>query len=58
MRATGIPKEESKSIAIDAIKLRDLCEKDSYLGYRLMKQVANALSHRLMGATIQIAASD
>jgi CRP-like cAMP-binding protein len=57
LRATAIAKEESSLISIDATKLRALCDSDHLLGYRLMQQIANALSHRLGGAVTQIAAS-
>ena len=57
LRATATVKEDSKLISIDAGKLRDLCDGDHHLGYQLMRQIANALSHRLGGAVTQIAAA-
>ncbi|RPJ46875.1 MAG: cyclic nucleotide-binding domain-containing protein [Candidatus Latescibacterota bacterium] len=57
LRATAIARRESKLIAIDAEKLRKLCDEDNALGYRLMRQIAGALSHRFNGALTQIAAS-
>jgi CRP-like cAMP-binding protein len=44
-------------VQIDAKKLRELCEKDSQLGYRLTLQVAKLLANRLEGARVQLAAS-
>jgi CRP-like cAMP-binding protein len=57
LRATAIARRESKVIAIDAEKLRKLCDDDNALGYRLMRQIAGALSHRFKGALTQIAAA-
>jgi CRP-like cAMP-binding protein len=58
MRATATARKESKVIAIQATKLRDLCEKDTKLGVRLATQVAAALARRLNGAVTQIAAME
>ncbi|MFH1681674.1 MAG: cyclic nucleotide-binding domain-containing protein [Candidatus Eisenbacteria bacterium] len=58
MRATAIARKESKAVAINAAKLRDLCEKDTRLGFNLVKQVAGSLAHRLSGAVTKIAAAD
>jgi len=45
-------------VAIDAKRLRDLCDRDPLLGYRLTIQVAKLLAHRLEGARVQLAAID
>lgn len=51
-------KKETRLIAINAPKLRNLCDKDSQLGYRLAIQIAKLLAHRLEGARVQLAAMD
>jgi len=58
MRAKAMARKESTVIAIDAEKIRALCEKDTKLGFLLVKQVAAALAHRLSGAVTQIAAAE
>jgi CRP/FNR family transcriptional regulator, cyclic AMP receptor protein len=50
--------KETHLARIDASKLRDLCEKDPLLGYRLTIQIAKLLAHRLEGARVQLAAVD
>ena len=50
--------KDTHLIAISGKKLRDLCEKDPFLGYRLMTQIAKLLAHRLESARIQLAAVD
>ena len=54
----GTTAQGTQLIAIDAAKLRDLCEQDSLLGHRLMSQAAKLLAHRLEGARIQLATID
>jgi CRP-like cAMP-binding protein len=51
-------KKDTKLVAIQAQKLRDLCEQDPLLGYRLTNQIAKLLAHRLEGARVQLAAVD
>lgn len=51
-------KKETKLVSINAGKLRNLCDKDPQLGYRLAIQVAKLLAHRLEGARMQLAAMD
>lgn len=58
MRASASARRESKVIVLDAEKLREMCEKDHTLGYRVMKQVAGALGARFKGAITQIAAAE
>ena len=55
MTANGTTAKNTDLIRIDAIKLRQLCEKDSSLGYRLILQIAKLLAHRLEGARVQLA---
>lgn len=54
----GTTAQDTQLVAIDAMKLRDLCEQDPLLGHRLMSQVAKLLAHRLEGARIQLATID
>lgn len=56
--AVGITTRETHLVAINAAKLRDLCDKDPLVGYQLAIQVAKLLSHRLEGARAQLAAMD
>ena len=57
MTANGTAAKNTDLIRIDAIKVRQLCEKDSLLGYRLVTQIAKLLAHRLEGARVQLAAA-
>lgn len=54
--ATGVATKPASLIAIHASSLRSLIDKDHTLGYRVMSEVAKAVSHRLAGARIQLAA--
>ena len=45
----------TRLIKVDAKRLRDLCERDTLLGYRIMGQVIKLLSERLEGARVQLA---
>jgi CRP-like cAMP-binding protein len=56
--ALGTTSKETQLVTIQAKKLRELCEKEPMLGYRLMAQVARLLAHRLESARIQLAATD
>jgi len=47
---------DTRLIAIDASRLRELCDRDPLLGYRLLEQVARLLADRLEGARVQLAA--
>ncbi|NUQ64209.1 MAG: cyclic nucleotide-binding domain-containing protein [Pirellulales bacterium] len=51
-------KKDTRLVAIHAQKLRDLCDRDPLLGYRLTNQIAKLLAHRLEGARVQLAAID
>jgi CRP-like cAMP-binding protein len=51
----GTTTQETRLISIDAHKLRDLCERDPQVGYRLAIQIAKLLAHRLEGARVQLA---
>jgi CRP/FNR family cyclic AMP-dependent transcriptional regulator len=58
-KATAISttRTNTRLIAINAPKLRALCEEDQLLGYRLMTKVAELLAHRLESARVQLAAA-
>lgn len=56
--ALGTAKKETHLVSIQAKKLRELCDQDPMLGYRLTTQVAKLLAHRLEGARVQLAALD
>ena len=46
---------DTRLIAIDAPRLRELCDRDPLLGYRLLVQVARLLADRLQTARVQLA---
>jgi CRP/FNR family transcriptional regulator, cyclic AMP receptor protein len=54
--AIGVTRTAVRLITVNAPKLRELCDKDPLLGYRLMTKVAELLAHRLEGARAQLAA--
>jgi CRP-like cAMP-binding protein len=56
--ATGTAKSDTKLIAIDGGKLRDLCEQDHDLGYRMLICLTKLLAARLEGARVQLATVD
>lgn len=56
--AIGTAARETHLVAIQGKKLRDLCDREPMLGYRLMTQIARLLAHRLEGARVQLAAID
>jgi len=53
---SGVARQETKAVSIEARKLRQLLEKDSKLGFRMMSEVAQAVANRLEGAQLQLAA--
>jgi CRP/FNR family transcriptional regulator, cyclic AMP receptor protein len=55
MTANGTATKTTDMVRIDAIKLRQICEKDAQIGYRLILQIAKLLAHRLEGARVQLA---
>lgn len=55
--AVGTAAKETHVIAINAAKLRDICDRDPMVGYQLMIQIAKLLAHRLEGARVQLAAT-
>jgi CRP-like cAMP-binding protein len=44
---------DSRLIAIDAVKLNQLCEEDYHLGYIVMRRLANVVAARLMLCRLQ-----
>ncbi|MFZ5831136.1 MAG: cyclic nucleotide-binding domain-containing protein [Planctomycetota bacterium] len=55
MTALASASQSTHLIRIEAMRLRDLCEKDPRLGYQLLMQVAKLLGNRLDGARVQLA---
>jgi CRP/FNR family transcriptional regulator, cyclic AMP receptor protein len=55
IHSVSVARNNTRVIAIDGPKLGDLCEQDPKLGFRLMREIAETVSHRLEGARIQLA---
>jgi CRP/FNR family cyclic AMP-dependent transcriptional regulator len=55
--ATCVARADGLLLGIEAARLRELCANDPVLGYHLLMQVAQALSSRLEGARLQLAAT-
>jgi CRP-like cAMP-binding protein len=53
--ARAVADRETEIVAIDADALRNLCEEDPGLGYRLMAQICKTLSSRLDATRVQLA---
>ena len=53
--ATGSVKKDTTLIAIAGAKLRDLCQQDHDLGYRMLLSLTQLLAARLEGARVQLA---
>jgi len=53
--ARAIADRPSEIVIIDATRLRELCEEDSDLGFRLTEQVCRILSARLDATRVQLA---
>jgi CRP-like cAMP-binding protein len=56
--ATGLATKPSELVSIAADKLRELCEKDTRLGYCLSLKIAKLLAHRLERTRVQLASLD
>ena len=52
---SGTTSRETRVVAIEAAKLRELCDEDPQLGFRLMTEVVKVLSQRLEGTRAQLA---
>ena len=57
LTASGVGSKDGELIAIEATRLREMCEQDSWLGYQLMTEIARALRDRLTGIRVQLAAT-
>ncbi len=55
--ATAVVREAGKIVCIEGKELRDLCEADFEVGYRLMQQIAAVLRRRLQSARVQLIAT-
>jgi len=51
----GICRTKTEVVAVNGEKLRELCEKDTLFGFRLMSQMARVIRRRLQAARLQIA---
>lgn len=56
--AIGTARQAAKLVAINGDKLRELCEKDRDLGYRMSSGLIKLLATRLEGARVQLATVD
>jgi len=54
MTSTAVAQEAVRTIAFDGDALRQLCEGNHEIGYYVMKQLAAALSHRLVATRLQL----
>ena len=55
LSATGVAKEDGKLIKIEAEPLRQLCDENPGLGYRLMQGVAKGIMTRLQDTRVELA---
>jgi CRP/FNR family transcriptional regulator, cyclic AMP receptor protein len=56
--AVGTTTKDTHLAKLSAPRLRELCDRDPQLGYRLTIQIAKLLANRLESARIQLAAVD
>ena len=54
MTSTAVTQEPVRTIAFDGDALRQLCERNHEIGYYVMRQLAAALSHRLVATRLQL----
>ncbi len=54
MTSTAVAQEPVRTIAFDGDALRQLCERNHEIGYYMMRQLAAALSHRLVATRLQL----
>lgn len=54
MTATATALEVTCALEFPGAQLRELCESNHEIGYRLMRQAALALSHRLVATRLQL----
>jgi CRP/FNR family cyclic AMP-dependent transcriptional regulator len=55
--ATAVPRQDGRTVRIEATGIRDLCARDQSLGYHVLKELCATLSRRLQGALVQLAVS-
>jgi CRP-like cAMP-binding protein len=55
LTASGVAKKDCKVIKIEAKRLRELCDQNPELGYRLMQSVAKSLKDRLENTRVELA---
>jgi CRP-like cAMP-binding protein len=56
--AFGTTTKETQIIRINADVMREMCDKDPQVGFRLMKRIARLLGDRLQNARVQLATFD
>ena len=54
MTSTGIALEAVRTVAFSSDQLLGLCESEHDIGYHVMRQLASALSRRLLGTRLQL----
>ncbi|MDX1967177.1 MAG: cyclic nucleotide-binding domain-containing protein, partial [Planctomycetaceae bacterium] len=54
MTATAVAEEPVEAISFDGVQLRAACDADHELGYRLMSELAETLSRRLVATRLQL----
>ena len=54
MTSSALALEPVQTIAFDGAALRDLCERQHEIGYHVMRQLAAALSRRLVATRLQL----
>lgn len=57
LTASGVGSKDGELIAVEAAKLREMCDADACLGYQLMTEIARGLRDRLTGLRVQLAAT-
>ena len=57
LTASGVGSRDGELIVIDGRRLREMCDADSWLGYKLMTEIARGLRDRLTGLRVQLAAA-
>jgi len=52
---SGVATQDTRLVAIEASPLRELCEEDPHLGFRLMGEIVRTLAERLEATRVQLA---
>jgi len=58
LTATGTAARPTEMISFNARKLRELCDRDHELGFRVMSKVCEVLAKRLQAARVMLASKD